>query len=145
MRGNVLGVISFDTEGADETMIKADSNLLFAETTDKIISCAYDVHNKLGFGFSEKVYENAMMIKLSQKQLPSIQQAPINVHFEEQLVGEYFADIFVDNKIVVELKAVSLLSKAHEAQLINYLKATNVKVGLLINFGEKLKIVRRVF
>src|SRR6266540_3333158 len=130
MRGNVLGVISFDTEGADETMIKADSNLLFAETTDKFISCAYDVHNKLGFGFSEKVYENAMMIKLSQKQLPSIQQAPINVHFEEQLVGEYFADIFVDNKIVVELKAVSLLSKAHEAQLINYLKATNVKVGL---------------
>ena len=127
------------------TMIKADNNLLYAETSDKIISCAYEVHNKLGFGFSEKVYENAMMIKFSQKQLPSIQQAPINVHFEDQLVGEYFADIFVDNKIIVELKAVSVLSKAHEAQLINYLKATNVKVGLLINFGEKLKIIRRVF
>jgi len=126
-------------------MIKADSNLLFAEITDNIIACAYDVHNKLGFGFSEKVYENAMMIKLSQRQLPFIQQATINVHFEDQLVGEYFADIFVDNKIIVELKAVSVLSKAHEAQLINYLKATNVKVGLLINFGEKLKIVRRVF
>jgi len=126
-------------------MIKADNNLLYAETSDKIISCAYEVHNKLGFGFSEKVHENAMMIKFSQKQLPSIQQAPINVHFEDQLVGEYFADIFVDNKIIVELKAVSVLSKAHEAQLINYLKATNVKVGLLINFGEKLKIIRRVF
>lgn len=126
-------------------MIKADKNLLHAEITDKIIACVYDVYNKLGFGFSEKVYENAMMIKLSQKQLSSIQQAPINVHFEDQLVGEYFADIFVDNKIIVELKAVSVLSKAHEAQLINYLKATNVKVGLLINFGEKLKIVRRVF
>jgi GxxExxY protein len=126
-------------------MIKADNNLLFAEVTDKIIACAYDVYNKLGFGFAEKVYENAMMIKLSQKQLQSSQQAPINVHFEDQLVGEYFADIFVDNKIIVELKAVSVLSKAHEAQLINYLKATNVKVGLLINFGEKLKIIRRVF
>jgi GxxExxY protein len=126
-------------------MIKADGNLLHAEITDKIIACAYDVHNKLGFGFSERVYENAMMIKLSQKKLPSIQQAPINVHFEDQLVGEYFADIFIDNKIIVELKAVSVLSKAHEAQLMNYLKATNVKVGLLINFGEKLKIVRRVF
>lgn len=126
-------------------MIKADSNLLFAEITDKIIACAYDVHNKLGFGFSEKVYENAMMIKLSQKQLSSIQQAPINVLFEDQLVGEYSADIFVDSKIIVELKAVTALSKAHEVQLINYLKATKTKVGLLINFGEKLKIVRRVF
>jgi GxxExxY protein len=126
-------------------MIKADNNLLFAEITDKIIACAYDVRNKLGFGFSEKVYENAMMIKLSQRQLPSIQQAPINVHFEDQLVGEYFTDIFVDNKIIVELKAVSVLSKAHEAQLINYLKATKVKAGLLINFAKKLKIVRRVF
>ncbi len=126
-------------------MIKADKNLLHSEITDKIIACAYDVYNKLGFGFSEKVYENAMMIKLSQKKLPSIQQAPITVRFEEQLVGEYFADIFVDNKIILELKAVSALTKGHEAQLVNYLKATSVKLGLLINFGEKLKIVRRVF
>lgn len=126
-------------------MIKADKNLLFSEITDKIIACAYDVYNKLGFGFSEKVYENAMMIKLTQKQLTSIQQAPIHVLFEGQRVGEYSADIFVDNKIIVELKAVAALSKAHEVQLINYLKATNTKVGLLINFGEKLKIIRRVF
>ena len=86
-----------------------------------------------------------MMIKLSQRKLSSIQQAPINVHFEDQLVGEYFADIFVDSKIILELKAVSVLTKAHEAQMINYLKATGVKVGLLLNFGEKLKVVRRVF
>ncbi len=86
-----------------------------------------------------------MMIKLTQRKLPSVQQAPINVRFEDQLVGEYFADIFIDNKIILELKAVSVLTKAHEAQLVNYLKATGVKVGLLINFGEKLKIVRRVF
>jgi len=110
-------------------MITADNNLIYSETTDQIIACAYDVYNKLGFGFSEKVYENAMMIKLAQKNLPSIQQAPINVRFENQLVGEYFADIFVDNKIILELNAVTMLSKAHEAQLINYLKATGIKVG----------------
>ena len=126
-------------------MIKADNHLLYADVTDQIIACAYDVYNKLGFGFSEKVYENAMMVKLSQRKLPSIQQAPINVRFEDQLVGEYFADIFVDNKIILELKAVSVTTKAHEAQLVNYLKATGTKVGLLLNFGEKLKIVRRIF
>jgi GxxExxY protein len=92
-------------------MIKEEKNLLHADITDKIIASAYDVYNKLGFGFSEKIYENAMMIKLSQKNLPSIQQAPINVHFEGQLVGEYFADILVDNKIIVKLKAVSSLQK----------------------------------
>jgi len=99
----------------------------------------------MGFGFSEKVYENAMMIKIAQRNLNAVQQAPISVYFETKLVGEYFADMFVEDKVLVELKAVSALSKAHEAQLMNYLKATGVKVGLLINFGDKLKIVRRVF
>ena len=126
-------------------MIKADKNLLYSDLTDKIIACAYDVYNQLGFGFSEKVYENAMMIKLSQKGVKAVQQAPANVFFEGRLVGEYYIDIFAEEKVIVELKAVSELSKAHEVQLVNYLKATGVKVGLLINFGEKLKIVRRVF
>jgi len=99
----------------------------------------------MGFGFSEKVYENAMMIKITQRNLKAVQQAPISVYFESALVGEYFTDILVENKVLVELKAVSVLSKAHEAQLVNYLKSTGVKVGLLINFGDKLKIVRRVF
>jgi GxxExxY protein len=103
------------------------------------------VYNQLGFGFSEKVYENAMMIKTAQRNLKAVQQAPISVYFESKLVGEYFADIFIEDKVLVELKAVSILSKAHEAQLMNYLKATGIKVGLLINFGDKLKIVRRVF
>lgn len=93
----------------------------------------------------EKVYENDMMIKLPQKGLEVVQQAPINVYFEYKLVGEYFADILVNNKVILEFKAVSSLSKAHEVQLVNYLKATGIKVGLVINFGEKLKIVRRVF
>jgi len=136
---------ALDTEKADGKMIRADNKLLHAEITDKIIACAYYVYNQLGFGFSEKVYENAMMIKIAQKNLKAIQQAPINVYFESILVGEYFADMFIEDKVLVELKAASALSKAHEAQLVNYLKATGVRVGLLINFGDKLKIVRRVF
>jgi GxxExxY protein len=126
-------------------MIRADDNYMHSELTDKIIGCAYDVYNQLGFGFMEKIYENAMMIKLHQKGLEVVQQAPINVYFEDKLVGEYFADILVNSKVILEFKAVSSLSKAHEVQLVNYLKATGIKVGLLINFGEKLKIVRRVF
>ena len=126
-------------------MIRADNNYMHSELTDKIIGCAYDVYNQLGFGFMEKVYENAMMIKLSQKGLEVVQQAPINVYFEDKLVGEYFADILVNNKVILEFKAVPSLSKAHEVQLVNYLKATGIKVGLVVNFGEKLKIVRRVF
>jgi GxxExxY protein len=126
-------------------MIRIDDNYMHSELTDKIIGCAYDVYNQLGYGFMEKVYENAMMIKLPQKGLAVVQQAPINVYFEDKLVGEYFADIMVNNKVIIEFKAVSSLSKAHEVQLVNYLKATGIKVGLVINFGEKLKIVRRVF
>jgi len=126
-------------------MIKADKNYQHAELTDKIISCAYDVYNQLGFGFSEKVYENSMMIKIGQKSLVAVQQAPVNVFFEKQIVGEYFPDLLVENKVIVELKAVSTLLKAHEAQLINYLKTTGIIVGLLVNFGEKLKIIRRVY
>jgi len=126
-------------------MIRVDDNYIYSELTNKIIGCAYDVYNQLGFGFMEKVYENAMMIKLPQKGLEVVQQVPINVYFEDKLVGEYFADILVNNKVIFEFKAVSALSKAHEVQLVNYLKATGIKVGLVINFGEKLKIVRRVF
>ncbi len=85
-----------------------------------------------------------MMIKVTAKGLNAAQQVPISVFFEGKLVGEYFTDMLVEDAVIVELKAVSDLLKAHEAQLINYLKATGKKVGLLINFGEKLKFVRRV-
>jgi len=114
-----------------------------SEVTDKIIAAAYDVHNQLGFGFAEKIYENAMTIKLGQKGLKAVQQAPITVFFEGHLVGDYYADILVNDLVLVELKAVSELTNAHEAQILNYLKATGLKVGLLINFGTKLKIARR--
>ncbi len=124
-------------------MTKLNEKYPHSELTDKIIAAAYDVHNQLGFGFAEKIYENAMIIKLGQKGLKAIQQAPITVFFEGHLVGDYFADILVNDSVIVELKAVSELAKAHEAQILNYLKATGLKVGLLINFGEKLKVTRR--
>lgn len=124
--------------------MSSDNNYIYSDLTETIIGCAYDVYNQLGHGFLEKVYENAMMIALVEKGLAACQQAPASVHFRDKVVGEYFADIIVGNEVIVELKAVSELSKVHEVQLVNYLRATGIKVGLLINFGEKLKIVRRV-
>jgi len=118
---------------------------MYSEITDKIMGCIYDVYNALGYGFVEKVYENALVIKLKQIGLDVVQQAPIRVLFEGQLIGEFVADLLVDKKVIVEIKAVSTLTSVHEVQLVNYLKATGVEVGLLVNFGEKVKIVRRVF
>lgn len=118
---------------------------IHSDLTEVIIGCAYEVYNQLGPGFLEKVYENAMMVALMEKGLAACQQSPVNVYFRAKMVGEYFADIIVGKEVIIELKAVSELSKVHEVQLVNYLKATGIKVGLLINFGEKLKIVRRVF
>lgn len=92
----------------------------------------------------EKVYENALAIKLRKTGLEVEQQSPLKIYFEDELVGEYFADLLVDGKVILELKAVTELSKIHEVQLVNYLKATEIRVGLLINFGEKIKIIRRV-
>lgn len=125
-------------------MMSTDNNLLHSDLTEHIIGSAYDVYNALGQGFLEKVYENALAIKLRKIALRVEQQAPVNVYFEGERIGEYFADLLVDNKVIIELKAVSQLSNIHEVQLINYLKATDLKVGLLINFGEKIKIIRRV-
>jgi GxxExxY protein len=122
-----------------------ESKYIYSDITDSIIKCAYDVHRKLGFGFLEKVYENALALKLGKAGHKIEQQTPIKVYFEEQIVGDYFADIIVDGKVIIELKSCSELSKAHETQLVNYLKATNIKVGLLLNFGERLKIVRKIF
>ena len=121
-----------------------DKNLIHSDLTDEIIGCAYDVYNGLGQGFLEKVYENAFAIKLRKAGLKVEQQSPVKVYFEDELVGEYFADLLIDDKVILELKAVTELSKVHEVQLVNYLKATGIRVGLLINFGEKIKIIRRV-
>ncbi len=118
---------------------------LYQGLTSKIISCFYKVYNKLGFGFLEKVYENALLIELTNNGLRVNRQKPINVYYEEKLVGEYFADLIVEEKIIIELKAAEALIEEHELQLINYLIATDIEVGLLLNFGKKPEIRRKIF
>ena len=118
---------------------------LHQELTSKIISCFYKVYNTLGFGFFEKVYENAMLIELNEIGLLTERQKPISVFYNEKLVGEYFADLIVENKVIIELKAAESLIEEHELQLINYLKATDIEVGLLLNFGKKPEVRRKIF
>ena len=114
------------------------------ELTAKIIDCAYKVHRELGFGFLESVYQNALVIELTKAGLKSEREKRIQVYYDGKVVGDFVADILVEEKVILELKSVSQVHPAHEAQLINYLKATGIKVGLLINFGEKVEIKRKV-
>jgi GxxExxY protein len=124
---------------------KSVSNYKYSAITDKIIAAAYAVYNVLGYGFLEKVYENALYYEIQKNGLNVRQQSPIQVIYDQNLVGDYYADLVVAGKVIVELKAVSALDPIHEVQLVNYLKATGIEVGLLINFGQKLVIKRRVF
>jgi len=102
-----------------------DNKYLHSEITDLIIKCFFNVYNKLGFGFLEKVYENALLIELKESGLLAIKQVPIEVYYKETKVGSYFADILVDNKIIIELKAGDgVIIEEHELQLINYLRAS---------------------
>ena len=119
-------------------------NYLYSDLTEKIIGCAYKVFDKLGSGFLEKIYENSLKIELEKSGFKVVQQYPIKVYYEGILVGEYFADLLVEDKVILELKAVSELSKAHATQLINYLRSTGYQVGVLINFGDKLIVRRKV-
>jgi len=116
-----------------------------SEITEKIISAAYAVHKQLGYGFLEKVYKNALMIELENLPFKCRAQAPMQVFYGNRLVGEFFADIIVEDKVVIEVKAVSKIDPAHEVQLVNYLKASGISVGLLINFGTSVEVKRRVF
>lgn len=120
-------------------------NYLHSEITDRIIKCFYTVYNKLGFGFLEKVYQNALTYELEKAGLFCERQKQIKVFYDDLIVGEYFADVVVENKVILELKASECLIEAHEFQLINYLKATDVEVGLLLNFGKKPEIRRKIF
>jgi len=104
------------------------------------------VHNTLGFGFLESVYQNALLIELEKAGLKAKKETPIKVFYDERIVGDYVSDIIVEDKVILELKSVKELHPAHEAQLVNYLKATGVEVGLLINFGgERVDVKRKVF
>jgi len=114
--------------------------------TYEINGAVFEVNRLLGSGFLEKVYENALMIELNDRGLRAENQVSISVNYKDYLVGEYFADIIVDDRIILEIKAVDRLLKAHEAQILNYLKATGYKVGLLINFTyPKAEIKRFVY
>lgn len=121
------------------------SSLKHSDITDKIIKAYYDVYNSLGYGFLEKVYENALQIELRKKGLFCVAQFPIEVFYEEQKVGQYFADILVEDSVIIEIKAAEVLVDEHEAQLINYLKATELEIGLLLNFGKKPEFKRKIF
>lgn len=111
--------------------------------TENIIACAYKVHNTLGAGFLEKVYENAMMIELRKQGIDARQQENIKVYYEGEIVGDYFADIIVENEIIVELKAVEKLTKIFEVQIVNYLNGIDKEIGLLINFGSSVVVKRK--
>ena len=117
----------------------------FKQLTERIIGVFYVVYNRLGYGFLEKVYENSMLIEFQKENIPVVAQAPIKVFYGDQVVGEYFADLLVDGKVIVEIKAAAKLVPENEAQLLNYLKATDVEVGLLLNFGPKPEIRRKAF
>jgi len=117
----------------------------YQNLTEDIIKIFYKVYNTLGYGFLERIYENAMMIEFRKAGIPAESQSPIEVIYEGQIVGEHAADIIVDNTVIVELKAVKNLADDHHAQLLNYLKATDIEVGLLLNFGPKPEISRKVF
>ncbi len=117
----------------------------FESLTEKIIGCAYQVYNKMGYGFLESVYEKCMLIELRKTGLKSEYQKPITVQYDREVVGQFVADIFVEDTIIIELKSVKTIAKAHEVQLVNYLVATGKDVGLLINFGEqKVEVKRKV-
>jgi len=126
------------------SMIKND-NYKHSDITEKIIKCFYKVYNSLDYGFLEKVYENALFIELKKLGLFVEKQKHIKVYYENQQVGDYFADLIVSECVIVELKAAASLCEEHEFQLINYLKATEIEVGLLLNFGKEPQFKRRVF
>ncbi|MHB1357764.1 MAG: GxxExxY protein [Anaerolineae bacterium] len=122
-----------------------ESEPKYLDITERIIEAFYLVYNNLGYGFLEKVYENAMVIELQRLALEVVSQANIDVYYSDVHVGQYNADLLVSNQVLVELKAVQVLLPQHEAQLLNYLKATTYEVGLLLNFGPKPQIRRKVY
>jgi GxxExxY protein len=117
----------------------------YRELTEKIIGCAYRIYNTMGFGFLESVYEKCMLIELRKEGLNAKSQRPITVSYDNEIVGEFIADIIVEDTIILELKSAKRIAKAHEVQLVNYLVATGKPVGLVLNFGErKVEIKRKI-
>ncbi|MEJ2353097.1 MAG: GxxExxY protein [Anaerolineales bacterium] len=116
-----------------------------SDLTEKIIGAFFEVYNELGYGFSESVYENALLLELENNGLQVEHQMPIKVYYHGQVIGQYWADILVNDVVILELKAVRQILQEHEAQLLNYLKATQYEVGLLLNFGTKAQHLRKIY
>jgi GxxExxY protein len=125
-------------------MIIMETMYLYSELTGQVLKAFFKVYNVLGYGFAEKVYKNSMLIELHSMGISCGSDLPIKVFYENQLVGNFCADILVENIVIVEVKAIERLAPEHEVQLVNYLKATETEVGLLLNFGPKPQQVRRV-
>src|SRR5262245_30932901 len=126
-------------------MNAASAHLQHGEITQQVIKAFYHVYNTLGYGFLEKVYENSLAVTLRKLGFDVVQQMPVKVYFEGILVGEYFADLVINGCVIVEVKATESIHSAHEAQLVNYLKASPIEVGLLFNFGETPEFRRKLF
>ena len=123
-----------------------DDNILYKDLSYEIVAAAIDVWKNLGYGFLEKVYENALMIELRKREISCEQQRPIKVHYDGQIVGDFIGDIIVNKEIILELKSAKGIDNAHIAQVLNYLKATGSRLGLILNFGpDKLESKRVVF
>ncbi|MBL7152707.1 MAG: GxxExxY protein [Phycisphaerae bacterium] len=118
-------------------MTTNNTDIVFKDISYKVVGLAMKVHSELGGGFLEKVYENALTFLLEKEGITARQQAPITVYFEGQSVGEYFADILVDGKIILELKTAEKIADAHRTQAIHYLRATGIRLAMILNFGEK--------
>ena len=121
------------------------SEYLYSDLTKVILRAFYNVYNKLGYGFLESVYQNAMLLELKKLGLSCEKEKAIEVYYDNEIVGSFFADIIVEDKVIIELKAVSKLIPKYEVQLVNYLKGTNLKVGLLLNFGHEPEKKRKVW
>ncbi|WP_374399123.1 GxxExxY protein [Flavobacterium sp.] len=121
------------------------SSILHKELTGSILKLFYEVYNELGYGFLEKVYQNALYNELKNNGFDVESQKQIKVYYKNVEVGEYYADLIVNDKVILELKATESITDAHEFQLLNYLKSTNIEVGLLLNFGKKPEFCRKVF
>jgi GxxExxY protein len=122
-----------------------DKPILHHDLTEKIIGVFYDVYNELGHGFLESVYETAMMIALNEKGLRVEQQVEVPVWFRGGQIGTFYADLLVEGVVIVELKAVRSIDPSHEAQLLHYLRATEIELGLLLNFGVRPEIKRKIY
>ena len=135
-----------DSTQTGRPTLRGDGAYPHKEVTEKIIGAAFEVHRELGPGFLEKVYETALVQELESRGVRARSQAEMAVHYKGQSVGVYYSDILADGKVICEIKAVDSLASVYEAQLLHYLKATGIKVGLLLNFGSKrLQVKRMVF